>query len=259
MNKRYAFLLPALFAAFTSTAQYCSPTFPNGCFSWTNLSISLGTLNWNNTDCNISDYTGLSTTITAGVPSPMTVVNGTWTGCAVWVDLNNDYTFQDSENLHYEYVGGSPSYTYNFDITVPANTPTGAYRMRVIAPWGSDGFLNTNTNGYGPCGAYQYGNFNDFTLNVSGSTAIAEPNIGAMAPVLLSANPTNGLVVLQANAAAPLQRVIVRSVDGRVVQDRVYTTNMGRVQLDLSAVADGAYVLQCTSGAGISSLRVVKE
>ena len=259
MNKRYALLLPVLFAAFASTAQYCSPTFPNGCFSWSNLSISLGTLNWNNTDCTISDYTGLSTTVTAGVPTPMTVVNGTWTGCAVWVDLDNDGTFQDSENLHYEYVGGSPSYTYSFNITVPANTPSGVYRMRVIAPWGSDGFLTTNTNGYGPCGAYQYGNFNDFTLNVSGTTAVAEASAGATAPVLLSANPTNGLVALQASAAAPLQRVIVRSMDGRVVQDQAFAANMDRVQLDLSAVAEGAYVIECISGAGSSSLRVVKE
>ena len=257
MKNLYTFFLSLVLSASAASAQsYCSPTFSNGCFSWTNLSISLGSLNWTNSDCNISDYTGLGTPVTAGTPTAMTVVSGAWTGCAVWVDLNNDFTFQDTENLYYAYVGGSPSYTYSFNITVPANTPTGTYRMRVIAPWGSDGFLDTNTNGYGPCGIFQYGNFDDFTLNVSGTTGVGELT---SASLLASPNPTTGTVWLGSDGKSPVQHIVVRAVDGRMVQDLSISASHGRVQLDLSALPDGMYMLECMSSATSHTVRVIKQ
>ena len=110
------------------------------------------------------------------------MVAGVWCGAAVWVDFDNSYSFEDTENLYYIYVGGDPSYTYDFTIPVPAGTPTGSYRLRVVTPWGSDGFLSSNTNGYGPCGDYQYGNFIDFTLNVIGATGIDQLNTPITSP-----------------------------------------------------------------------------
>jgi hypothetical protein len=254
MTNRYTFLFAIAFPATLSAQQYCSPTFANGCVLWTNQSINVGTLAWTNADCTVSDHTSLSTAITAGVPTTMTVVSGNWTGCAVWVDLNNDYTFQDTENLHYEYVGGDPSYTYTFDLTIPANTPTGAYRMRVIAPWGSDGFLNTNVNGFGPCGSYQYGNFDDFTLDVSGSTGIAEV---AKPGVSVFPTPTLDVVNVIGFDGRRIDRVVVRSADGRLVADRTYAS--GPVGVDLSTERSGLYVLQCWSGAAFALVPVLKQ
>ena len=210
MRTRYATLLFTIGLASTALAQsYCSPTFANGCFVWRNLTIYLGDINWDigSTDCSVSDYTAMSTTVYAGQPVDMTVINGNWCGCAVWVDLDNSSSFEDSENLYFSYVGGDPSYTYDFPITIPASTPTGSYRMRVIAPWGSDGFLSTNTNGYGPCGAFQYGNFDDLTLNVIGTTGIADaPN---NAPLSVGPNPTSGEVALNVRNDFPLDLSLI--------------------------------------------------
>lgn len=194
MITRYAHF--ALFALIGSaaTAQYCSPNFANGCFSWYSMSVQAGSINWalGSDACATSDYTSLSTTVDAGAMLPMSVTNGVWCGCAVWVDLDQSNSFEESENLYFNYVGGAPSYEYQFSIAIPESTPSGQYRMRIISPWGSDGFQTPNGNGFGPCGAFQYGDFKDFTLNVIGAAQIEENAIAAN--VWLSPNPSNGQV-----------------------------------------------------------------
>jgi hypothetical protein len=257
MRSLSTFALLSLFPLSSALAQnYCSPTFVNGCFLWTNQSISIGSIDWTlgATDCTTSDYTSLVTDVTPGVATPMIVANGNWCGCAVWVDLDQNTSFEDSENLYYAYVGGDPSYTYDFDITLPANTPPGQYRMRVIAPWGSDG-VSVGANGYGPCGAYQYGNFDDFTLNVEGNTGIASMERGNA--VIVGPNPTEGLVTLDVNG--PIQRAVIWSLDGRRMMERSFAQNIGQVQVDMSQLTAGIYTVQCIANDASYTVQVIKR
>ena len=257
MTKRLPALLSALASCAILSAQYCSPTFLNGCFSWSNQSVSIGSLNWvAGSDCSSSDFTAQSTAIVPGVATPMSVTSGNWTGCAVWVDLDQDQSFADSENLYYTYVGGSPSYTYNFNITLPSGTPAGSYRMRVIAPWGSDGFTAGGANGFGPCGDFQYGNFNDFTLVVSGSTSIATTTAS---PLRISPNPVEDHLTVQHDGGSALTHVAVLSLDGRRVLEVPVSATSGRMDLDLSALPTGTYLVNGTDGDRIWNTRVVKR
>jgi hypothetical protein len=54
----------------------------SGCGLWTNQAVNIGTIDWSlgATDCAVRDYTSLSTDLGAGVPIPMTVTSGNWTG-----------------------------------------------------------------------------------------------------------------------------------------------------------------------------------
>ncbi len=153
---------------------YCVPTFANGCTNWKNTAITLNTINWTApATCTTWDFTATSTNVTAGVPEAMTVTNGAYCGTSVWLDLNSDGDFDDlNENLYSIYTANANN-VYSFNITVPISTPNGLYRMRVFAHWGSDGV--TSVNGFGGCGAYQYGNYQDFTLNVGGIAPCAVP------------------------------------------------------------------------------------
>lgn len=260
MKLRSAALSMVLAAALPLTAQYCSPTFTNGCFLWRNQEVNIGTINWTlgASDCMLSDYTGQSTVVTPGVAVPMTVVSGNWTGCAVWVDLNNNAAFEDSENLFYSYVGGDPSYTYSFSITLPIGTPAGSYRMRVVAPWGSDGFLDTNVNGYGPCGSYQYGNFDDFTLIVSG-TGVAERINGTLGGLSLVPNPCTDLVSVTAPGDDPLERIVILGADGKLLKDFALTNATRTSVLDLADLAPGTYVVQAYGGEAVWTTRLTRQ
>ena len=102
MKRIYAIILLSCVLALSAEAQFCTPTFASGCSLWTTQSVTISTIDWaiGSTSCTTSDYTTLSTTVNPGDDVPMTVVSGNWTGCAVWVDLNEDQILQDSENLH---------------------------------------------------------------------------------------------------------------------------------------------------------------
>lgn len=240
MRTRYALALLTVSCATLGRAQYCSPSFVNGCFNWRALSVNAGSIAWTpgTDDCSVSDYTSMSTTVNAGDDLSMQVTSGVWCGCAVWVDLDQSNSFEDAENLYYIYVGGEPSYTYDFSISIPAGTPSGNYRMRIISPWGSDGFLDTNTNGYGPCGSFQYGNFNDFTLNVINTIGVAETEASAL--FTMSPNPGEDMVSI---SGLPFRRTVsVSDATGRVLVQRAVQAD--RLQLDVRDWTPGLYFVR---------------
>lgn len=216
---------------------YCAPTFANGCATWSNQTINVGTINWTLSDCYNSEDTAMSATFIQGTPEAMTVVSGTWTGCAVYADLNNDGDFADSENLYYSYVGGDPSYTYSFNITVPLGTPDGSYRMRVIAPWGSDGFT-VGPNGNGGCGTYQYGNFNDFTMlvgtTVGNNTLEMNKNKLTIAP-----NPASDNTSILFEKAFT-GTVTISDIAGRIVK-QLTVNNQKQIIVETDGLSNGLY------------------
>lgn len=254
-----AFFLLA--SAFAARAQYCTPTFVNGCFNWRLLTVNAGDIAWtfDGIDCLDNDHTDATTNVDAGTPLSMDVETGVWCGCAVWVDLDNSGTFEDSENLYYAYTGADPSFTYSFSITLPAGTPAGDHRMRIIAPWGSDGFLDTNTNGYGPCGDYQYGNYGDFTVHVNGGGIGMNEATAVMPGLVAGPNPATGAVQIASADGTTLDRVDLMAADGRVVLQHTPAVPAARVPLDLAALPAGFYTALCRTEAGVGMVRVVKE
>ena len=257
--KQLSALVPALlFSAFSANAQYCTPSFLNGCFNWNTMAVSMGTVAWTPAgDCSMSDQTATVISIVAGEATPVSVENGAWCGCAVWVDLDNSGSFEDTENLYTIYVGGSPSYIYDFDLTIPPGTLTGSYRMRIISPWGSDG-VTPGDNGYGPCGAYQYGNFEDFTLDVTGVSAIGTLNSGK-AGTTASPNPATGLVTLKRDGGfSPKDRISVMGIDGSLLRE--WNATAGKtMDIDLGSMPAGTYFVRNSADAGMQPLRLVKQ
>lgn len=82
-------------------------------------------------------------------------------GFAIWVDWNQDNTF----NVPGEYMGGTagvPAPATNTTITfvIPSTQPNGTYRMRVRCVYATAGA------GISPCGAYTFGETEDYTLFV---------------------------------------------------------------------------------------------
>ncbi|PWH84825.1 GEVED domain-containing protein [Brumimicrobium oceani] len=75
---------------------------------------------------------------------------------AVWVDWNQDFNFDASELLS---LGQNSNATIVQQLTIPAGTPQGNYRMRVRGIYGS---FSTPV----PCGSATWGTAVDFTLNI---------------------------------------------------------------------------------------------
>lgn len=125
----------------------------------------------NTTTCSPSgygDFTAISSTtpLLAGssYPISVTVFNGSWPyeDVAVWIDYNNNDAFDASE---YTYIGNKfvSGVTLTGNITIPAGTANGNYKMRVrVAADGPNSILNTMA-----CDEEQgYGETEDYTLAI---------------------------------------------------------------------------------------------
>ncbi|UPT66937.1 MAG: GEVED domain-containing protein [Sphingobacteriales bacterium JAD_PAG50586_3] len=144
---------------------YCTPTVGTPCAGNEYISnFALNTIN-NPSACGLgyNDFSGsISTTLTAGVAATATVtVGNSFAGDAVelWIDLNSDGDFTDAGELILNAVAvssGSASGT----VTIPAGTTAGSKRLRVALRYGPSNGLGNS------CGAYSFGEFEDYTVNV---------------------------------------------------------------------------------------------
>lgn len=169
MIKHYFFslLLLALMGWQVEVAgQYCSPTYSTGCAYGDGLtSFVLGTINQPiGCTTSVNDFTSQSTSVMPGTTTTLALQAGySSTYFIVWVDLNNNSTFEETEQL----INGlcsSASTTYNFDLTIPSATSPGNKTLRILTNWNS-------APTQGPCGSYSYGNSSDFTLSVGALSA----------------------------------------------------------------------------------------
>jgi len=253
-----AFMSLILISSSSSAQTYCAPSFIYGCSSWHNNTIQLDSINWavNPYDCTLNDYTSGGTTLTPGSSYSMQVTNGNWCGCGVWIDLNQDGVFDSTENFFHAYLAVETN-TYNFPIIIPSNTPTGSYRMRVIAGWGSDCY-NVGSNGYGPCGGYQYGNFDDFTIHVHGiATGIG--NAGGNHVSLLQVNPNpvaDAAIVSISDPQLPGATLQLSDAAGKIIQS-IHPCNQ-RVVLGMIELPAGIYFLSYRNGFFNETVKLVK-
>ena len=240
-------------------SQYCSPTFSFGCFSWYSSAVTLDAITWTGTsgNCSTSDFTSDTAYLYAGNSYPMSVTNGNWCGCGVWIDFNNDFAFDTTENLFHNY-NGAQNFTYNFNINIPVTVPTGIYRMRVIAGWGSDTYTVGTSNGYGPCGSFQYGNFDDFSISVNNlSTGLMGSAQGDFIFIDATPNPAAELITVTVHDFKNINAYLfLTDAFGQLIK----RVNIARDKesIDISSVSRGIYFLNYTDGVNSQSLKIVK-
>jgi GEVED domain len=132
--------------------------------------VQFGSIN-NSSNCDsglYEDYSAISTDLTAGVPTPITIgIANPYTGdkVKIWADWNNNASFEASEEFtvtpYPAPQGGAPVVTAT--ITAPVGTAPGPKRMRIRLGWGSADPI--------PCGTSLYGNVEDYTVNVVTGTS----------------------------------------------------------------------------------------
>jgi hypothetical protein len=113
-----------------------------------------------------SDYTSIVLPMSIGTDHPMTVINGKEPDYAddelgIWIDWNQDGDFDDIDEtmLVNGNPGGGP---YTSLITPPATALLGNTRMRVRLVW-ANAFIGDPLTA---CGVAQYGEAEDYTINV---------------------------------------------------------------------------------------------
>jgi hypothetical protein len=160
----------------------------------------------------------------------------------VWIDFNNDKTFDSSERVLVSDVTGNYPWTGN--ITIPADAPVGSVRMRVRLVDTAHSPADTD-----PCGNSRYGEVEDYTLNI-GDLAVNNVNKNALS---IYPNPFHD--ILKISDIADVKSISVMDMSGRQVKSLNPAT-----ELNLSSLNSGMYIVNLNMKDGsVKSLKAIKQ
>ena len=167
----------------TCVVCYCDPIYTTGKTDGdliSNIQI-LGTTLSNNTGTTpvnpaYTYFTGMpnyTATLQAGNTYNVSVTVGTFGGqnVAVWIDYNDNGTFETSERVGYTTASIAGGGTASFPIVVACNPALGTHRMRVRDVWNTTG-INID-----PCTSYGYGETEDYNVTISAAVACPQPSM----------------------------------------------------------------------------------
>lgn len=156
---------------------FCQATYTTGTSSGDYIDSvgGFGGLLQNQTGAGASPYYQLFPTpiaVTAATAYTVTVRNGTFGSQeqAIWIDYNQDSTFQASE-LVGQVNGIAANALTTFTVNIPTTAYNGPTLMRVMDDYsGPTPVMN-------PCRAASWGETEDYVLNISGATAAPTPYV----------------------------------------------------------------------------------
>ena len=163
-----------------SAGSYCTPSWSGGAGSCSSNSyytslLSYGGNSWTNTaaNCGVSNFLATVFTITASITNTISATNYGYTTPGVWIDYNNDGTFNDAGEGVFlpAYIASSPA-LYTGSVTVPTTVATGTYRMRLLTNYVTGWSTWTAGATPGPCSAYSnagYGEYQDWNVYIINS------------------------------------------------------------------------------------------
>jgi len=244
---------PVTFSTTGSGAiTYCTSKGNSTTYEWIRQVI-FGTINnTSNNNNGYGNYTNLSTNVTAGSTYTITFRPGYsgstyreyWT---VYIDYNQNGTLNNTGET---VVTGSTTSTTGgtANITIPTTAKSGPTRMRIQMHYGSQ-----VTN---PCSAFNYGEVEDYTINISGGTGITSSPLNGLqdvatnklASIIVAPNPVSTanaqtIYHLMENGSTVMK---VIGLDGRVlktIQLGNQTAGEHIYNLGLTKIAEGNYIL----------------
>ncbi|MFD2891438.1 fibronectin type III domain-containing protein [Flavobacterium chuncheonense] len=232
-----------------ATGCYCSsvPTSNDGQGV---SNVLLGVTNFPNGDVMYADYTATGTPENlqknAQTTLQVTFATGYVYTANIWIDFNDDYTFDSTELVS---TGITPSNvnptTLDVSFTMPATANLGNHRMRIGTAW-------TGQNTPNPCYSGSYGITLDFTVNVieNLSTSTFVNNTFKAYP-----NPVKDNFKIEYDNA--ISNVKVINLLGQVVIDN--SVNATTTEIDMSQLNAGTYMVNVTIGDAIKTIKVIKE
>ncbi len=209
---------------------YCANNATDGTDEWIEAFVVDTYTNTSGNDGGFGDFTGVSS-----IPLE---VNGTynftvdveWGGTLydeytrIWLDLNQDGTFQASELVYDQ--GTADQLDVTGTITVPASATLGSTRLRIQMAYQGSGQTTLPSE----CGGFTWGEVEDYcvTLAAEGSASINELNKGN---VIAYPNPTSGTVnfrITNLNAST----IEIVDVVGKVISTATVSGELTTVNLN---------------------------
>lgn len=199
--------------------SYCEASVSDPCDEYVaQLQVGSFTSTSDCTEGGYIDYTAQTLELVVGEAVPVTVLNGPniydVDSVGLWVDWNRDLLFSPSEGqvLNSEDVGAS----FTGGLVPPPDALLGTTRLRVRILW--------NTSPV-PCGEAEYGETEDYTVNVVAPTGVAEH--GSSTGLLVFPDPSDGNFSILYDGPTGEVDVKLKDMAGRTVMDQRMTMAHG--------------------------------
>jgi PKD repeat protein len=139
--------------------DYCSSSSNNCNYEWIG-NLTIGSFSHSSTASTYSDFTSQVISMQPGQSAQISITpvfgGGSYNEVfRIWADLNQDGDFEDAGEKLFEKSGSSE---VSGTLTIPPATPTGQTRLRVSMRY---------KNAPGPCGTFDYGEVEDYTLFIA--------------------------------------------------------------------------------------------
>lgn len=160
-----AFSASSNFSTTGCAATYCNSAGSSTVDEWINRVVLNSINNTSGNNSGYANFTSIATTLNAGSSYTFSGTPG-FTGTAyteywrVWIDFNDDADFDDAGELVYTSAGTSAA--VNGTIAIPSGASLGAKRMRVSMKYNAVP---------SPCEVFQYGEVEDYTVNIQAGAA----------------------------------------------------------------------------------------
>ena len=200
----------------------------------------------------IADVTYVANTTTAIAVEPgtntnvqLTFATGYTYDINIWIDFNNDFDFDDAGELVKTGIACTnvnPN-TVDASFLMPLTAPTGPHRMRI-------GTADTGQVPPAPCYSGDYGVTLDFTVDTTLGSNTFDTNSFVAYP-----NPVKDVLNLSYKTA--ISNVKVINLLGQEVVNAKANTN--DVQVNMSPLNAGVYIVNVTVDDTVHSIKVIKE
>jgi len=239
----------------TPASCYCTPSTAGGATYYiSNFTTTGGTTNINNTSggsaTGYQDFFAtniMSVSQTTAFNYSINIAGGSNYGYAIWIDYNQDGTFQPGEQ-----VVTSPGYAYppiTGSITIPGTATLGTTRMRVLASY-------TPGNPTGPCVNTGSGEYEDYAITILAPPACTAPTAAAATGVTATAatanwTPTSGNWIIEYGPSATFTPVGTGATAGNANNFVATASNVGTLNLaGLTSATNYSYVIRKDCGSG---------
>ena len=203
-----------------------------------------GVYNFSGNDNGYGDYTNVTFNLTKGNSHTLFVDPNTSDRerFVIWIDYNQDGNF-DTNTEEIAYRSTRRSFTSNF--TVPTSALSGTTRMRVSMQYANDGYPN-------PCDVISYGEVEDYTVSISGSSSqrVQEISIQDVSKAMYP-NPTEGKINF-ASSADHIEMTVMGMLGNTLIKVQTNT-------VDLTSLNAGIYLIQVNNDGVKSMHKVIKK
>jgi len=194
-----------------------------------------------------NDFTSLTTDIMQGERIPVTVTVPNFMAdqddLGVWIDFNDNNSFNDDGEQIY-CLANQVQETNSFEILIPADAPLGSHTLRFR-------LKNAGDDCGVPCGDTEYGEVEDYTVNIIEATGINQSD--NQIDFRVYPNPNNGIFTVSADGE---YEIIITNTLGQVIYSNKI---LNLQQVDLSGYAKGMYIVTLKSTNEVSSLPIINN